>query len=81
MFSLEEVRQDQKKRIVSVFVVNKQSHWIVKPAKDMVLCQLTSLGIKVQAIIAGTSYAFWDILVPTEDEVVALTHKTLENKE
>ena len=31
-------------------------------------------------MIAGTSYAFWDILLPTE-EAVALTHKTLENKE
>ena len=47
----------------------------------MVLCQLSSLGVKVQAVIAGTSYAFWDILVATEDEAVALTRKTLENKE
>ena len=58
MFSLEEVRQDQKKRTVSVFVVDKWSRKIVKPAKDMVLRQLSSLGVKVQAIIAGTSYAF-----------------------
>ena len=41
----------------------------------MVLRQLSSLGVKVQAIIAGTSNAFWDILVPTEDEAVALTWK------
>ena len=61
--------------------MDKQSRKIVKPAKDMVLCQLSSLGVKVQAIIAGTSYAFWDILVPTEDEAIALTHKTLEYKE
>ena len=47
----------------------------------MVLRQLSSLGVKVQAIIAGTSYAFWDILVPTKNETVALTCKTLENKE
>ena len=80
MFNLEEVRQDQKKRTVSVFVGDKRSRKIVKPAKDMVLCQLSSLGVKVQAIIAGTSYAFWDILVPIEDEAVALTRKTLENK-
>ena len=62
MFNLEEVRQNQKKRTVSVFVVDKRSCKIVKP---MVLRQLSSLGIKVQAIIAGTSYAFWDILLPS----------------
>ena len=51
MFNLEELRQDQKKRMVSVFVEDKRSHKIVKPIKDMVLCQLSSLGVKVQAII------------------------------
>ena len=71
MFNLEEVRQDQKKRTVSVFVVEKRSCKIVKPAKDMVLRQLSSLGVKAQAIIAGTSYAFWDILVLTIEEAVA----------
>ena len=81
MCNLEEVRQDQKKRTVSVFVVDKRSRKIVKPAKDMVLHLLSNLGVKVQAIIAGSSYAFWDILLPTEDEAVALTCKTLENKE
>ena len=75
MFNLEEVRQDQKKRTVSVFVMDKWSRKIVKPAKDMVLCQLSSLGVKVQAIIAGTSYAFWDILLPTIKEAVTLTKK------
>ena len=50
LFDLEEVRQDQKKRTVSVFVVNKQSPKIVKPAKDTVLHHLSSLSIKVQAI-------------------------------
>ena len=81
MFNLEEVRQDQKKRTVSVFVVDKRSRKIIKPAKDMVLRQIFSLGVKAQAIIAGTSYAFWDILLPTIDEAVALTRKPLENKE
>ena len=79
MFSLEEVRQDQKKRKVSVFVVDKRSSKIVKPTKDMVTRQLSSLGVKVQVIIAGTSYAFWDVLVRTEEEAVTLTRKTLEN--
>ena len=81
MFDLEEIRQDQKKRMVSVFVMDKRSRKIVKPAKDMVLRQLTSLGVKVQAIIAGTSYTFWDILLPTIVEAVALTRNSLENKE
>ena len=47
----------------------------------MILRLLSSLGVKVQAIIAGSSYAFGDILLLTEDEAVALTRKTLENKE
>ena len=47
----------------------------------MVLRKLSSQGVKVQAIIADTSYAFWDILVPTVEEAVALTRKSLENKE
>ena len=81
LFNLEEVRLDQKKRTVSVFVVDKRSRKIVKPVKDMVLRHLSSLGVKVLAIIAGSSYAFWDILLPTEEEAVALTRKTLENKE
>ena len=54
MFNLEEIKQDQKKRTVSVFVVDKRSCEIVKPAKDMVLHQLSSLGVKVQAIIASS---------------------------
>ena len=62
MFNLEEVRLDQKKRTVSVFVVDKRSRKIVKPVKDMVLRQLSSLVINVQVIIAGSSYAFWDIV-------------------
>ena len=37
MFNLEEVRLDQKKRTVSVFVVDKRPRKIVKPVKDMVL--------------------------------------------
>ena len=77
MFNLEEVRHDQKKRTLSVFVVDKRSRKIVKPTKDKVLRQLSSLGVKVQAIIASTSYAFWDILIPA----VTLIRKTLENKE
>ena len=53
----------------------------MKPAKDMVLRQISSLGVKAQAIIAGNSYAFWDLLLPTIKEAVALTKQPLENKE
>ena len=42
MFNLEEVRQDQEKRTVSV--ADKRPRKTVKPAKDMVLHQLSSLG-------------------------------------
>ena len=34
----------------------------LSPPKTLVLRLLSRLGVKVQAIIAGTSYAFWDIL-------------------
>ena len=81
LFNLEEVRQDQKRRTVSVFFVDKRSCKTVMPTKDIVLHQLFSQGIKVQALIAGTSYAFWNILLPTVKEAVDLTQKTLENKE
>ena len=61
--------------------MDKWSRNIVKLAKDMVLHELSSLGVKSQAIIADTSYTFWDILIPTVEEAIALTQKTLENKE
>ena len=77
MFNWEEVRLDQKKRTVSVFVLDKRSRKIIKPIKDMVLRHLSSLGVMVHAIIAGSSYAFWDILLPTEEEAVALTRKNV----
>ena len=56
MFSLEKLRQNQKKRTVSVFV-GKSSRKI-KPNKDMAIRQLSYLGIKILAVIAGTSNAF-----------------------
>ena len=61
--------------------MDKRSRKIVKSNKDMVMHQLSSLGVKVQAIIAGTSYSFWEVLVPAAEEAVALTRKTLENKD
>ena len=74
------VRQEQRKRTVSVFVVDKRSRENVKPGKDMVLRQLSSLGVKVKTIIVGNSYAFWDILLLTIKKAFALTRKSLENK-
>ena len=81
MFNLEKVKQDQKKRTVYVFVVDKRLLKIVKPHKDMVVCQLTSLGVKVLAVIAGTSYDFWDVMSLTAEGAVALPRKPLENKD
>ena len=81
LFNLSEVRQDQQKRTVSIFVVDKRTRRIVKSTKDMVLKSLASLGVKVSAIIAGTSYAMWDVLLPTNEDAVALTRTTLETKE
>ena len=62
-------------------MVDKQSHKIVKLHKDMVVCQLTSLGVKVLAVIASISDTFWDVLVPTTEDGITLTKKSLENKE
>ena len=59
----------------------KQQKIVGQRHRKLVLRQLSSLGVKVQGIMAGTSYAFWDILIPTVEEAVALTRKTLENKE
>ena len=81
VFILEEVKQDQKKRTVSVFVVDKRSRKSLKPTKNMVLRQISSLGVKLLAVIARTSNTFGDVLLPTAEEAVALTRKMLENKE
>ena len=81
VFDLEEVGQDRREGAVSVFVVDKRSREIVEPAKDMVLRRISSLGVGAQAIVAGASCAFWDVLLPTAEEAVALTEESLENKE
>ena len=82
MFNLEEVKQDQKKKKwTSVFVVDKRSRKIVKPTKDMVMRQLSSLDVKVLAVIADTSYASRDVLLLIAEDAVGLTRKALENKE
>ena len=47
----------------------------------MVVCQLTSVGVKVLDVIVKTSYTFWDALLLTAEEAVTFTHETLENKD
>ena len=49
---------------------------IVRTIKDLVSRSLTSQGVKVLVVIAGTSYIFWDVLVLIID-AVALTQHTL----
>ena len=44
------------------------------------MVQLSSLGVNVQALIASTTYAFWDVLMRTAEEAVALTRKTREQR-
>ena len=47
---------------MSVFVVDKSTMKIVKTSKDLVSKSLTSLGIKILAVIACVSYAFGVVL-------------------
>ena len=81
LFNLEHLRQDQQKKTMLVFVVDKRTNRIVKTTKDLVTRLLASLGVNVQAIIAGTSYTFWDVLLLTIEDAIALMRKTLETKE
>ena len=70
MFNLKEVRQDQKKRMMSVFVVDKWS----RNTKDGIMST-------IQPECKGSShnswylYTFWDVLTSTVEEAVALTRK------
>ena len=42
---------------------------------------LTNLFIKELTDIDGASYAFWDVLLTSIEDVIALTRKILETKE
>ena len=53
---------------------------VIRPTKIVVLKELTSLGIRVQQIIAGNSYAMWRVLLPSPEDAVALTKTPLETK-
>ena len=75
LFSLEELWSEQQERTVSVFVVVKK---IVKSTKDLIYRLLASLGVKVLAIISGTYYAFWTVLLPSFEDAVALIRRALE---
>ena len=80
-FNLEQVRLDQQKRTVSVFAFDKKTKRTVRATKDLVIKSLTGLGVKVLAVIAGISYPFWDVLLPTSEDAVALTRKPLDTKD
>ena len=54
---------------------------IIKSSKILVSKYLVSLGEKVGAIIAGTSYALWDIPLPTEEDALALARTTLKSRD
>ena len=45
-------------------MIDKQTKRIVKSTRDLVCKSLASLGVKMLAVIAGTSYPFWDVLLP-----------------
>jgi len=81
LFNLGELRVEQASRTVSVFAVDSITRKMLKTKKDLMTKTLSSLGVKVQAIIAGTSYAMWDVLLPTPEDAVALTKKHLEVKD
>ena len=48
-----------------VLVVGGWFRGIVGPTKDVVVGQLSGLELGVQAVVAGASCAFWDVLTPT----------------
>ena len=62
-------------------MVDKRTRRVIRPTKIVVLKELTSLGIRVQQIIAGNSYAMWRVLLPSPEDAVALTKTPLENKD
>ena len=72
-FNLKELKQDQQKRFF-----NGQK--IVKITIDLITKTLFSLGVKVLAVIADNFNAFWEVLVLTTDDAVALTKKILKSK-
>ena len=65
LYNLDQARADYLKRVVSIFVVDKRTRRVIRPTKIVVLKELTSLGIRVQQIIAGNSYAMWRVLLPS----------------
>ena len=81
MFNLEQLKQDTQKRTVSVFLTDKKTKRSVRSGKDLVKKALTSLGVKFQRIVAGDYFPLWDVLLPTEEDAVALTKKNHETKD
>ena len=81
LYNLDQARADYMKRVVSICVVDKRTRRVIRPTKIVVLKELTSLGIRVQQIIAGNTYAIWRVLLPSQEDAVALTKTPLENKD
>ena len=63
-----------------MFVIGKHTKGIIESTKDLVLTYLASLGVKVVAILTSTTYALWNVFLPTEF-VVTLTRTNLESKD
>ena len=64
-----------------VFVVDKQTKRIIELTKDSVTKYLANLGVKLSAVIVYTSYAFWNEQLPTTEDTIAITRKTLASKD
>ena len=62
-------------------MTDKRTKWIIKFIKDLVTNFLVSLGVEIVTTIAGSSYAFLDILLHTEEHAVALTRTNQETKD
>ena len=60
--NLKELREDQLKKTVTVFVVDKKTKRTLKLTKDLVTKSLAKLGVNLLAVIAGFSHAFGRVL-------------------
>lgn len=56
---------EKKKKMVSVFVVNKCSRKICRAINDTVIKSLTFLEVKLQRVIRGKGCFMWNILLPS----------------
>ena len=64
---------------MSVLVVDKRTKRIVKSTEDLAIKSLASLEVKMWAVIASISYAFWVALLPKIADSVTFSRKTLKS--